>query len=826
MKIEQFISGEAVDRLTDILLLVGLDGSILDANAAALECYGYSRTRMLSLNIRDLRASHDQDAVDEQMQKAAQDGLRFEAQHRRSDGTVFPVEVRSARVDLEGEAALFSVVSDVTVRKQTELALRESEELYRSILNASPDGIIITDATGHTIVFSPANLALFGYERRADALGRPLTDFIAPEDRERAVHEAALRFQGGSPRPIELRGLRRDASMFDLEANAEPIWDADGQPLKMVVIVRDITQRKLAERALHVQRDLSVALASIDDEQRALELILDAALKIDGIDSGGIYVADQGGELDLVAHRGVSQEFLERASHYAADEPQARLAHAGRVIYGSHQGLRPDSASTEDHEGLRGLAVIPVTHEGRLMALLNLASRTREEIPMAARDALETLAQQCGIVLMRLRADVALRENQQNLRALFDTVEDLLFVLDGTGHILKTNAMVRNHLGYSEDELVGQDVLMVHPPDRREEAAAIIADMLGGKRDFCPVDVQAKDGTLTPVETRVTPGVWGGKPALFGVSRDVTDRKHAENELRRERALLAQAEPIGRIGSWRVPLAGGQSEWSGQAASILGLDPDSLGTGSLESLLAVVHPSDRDAYQKWAVEASASKSPCRFEFRVTRPDGALRCVCAHGALEASDDGVPIAVAGILHDVSDRKEDEEARVYDLEEAANVDRLTGLHNLRGFDLLNAQVLAQTQRASLGVGLIFCDMDGLKEINDSFGHAQGDRALQDVASILKFTLRSADAIARIGGDEFIVLTVGGDSDSVVHLNERLQEGFDFFNATNERPYHIEVSSGTSWCEPGADCRLEELKSVADRAMYEEKLRRGRGL
>ena len=110
----------------------------------------------------------------------------------------------------------------------------------------------------------------------------------------------------------------------------------------------------------------------------------------------------------------------------------------------------------------------------------------------------------------------------------------------------------------------------------------------------------------------------------------------------------------------------------------------------------------------------------------------------------------------------------------------------------------------------------------INDEFGHAQGDRALQDAASILRFTLRSADAMARVGGDEFIVLAQGDSEEALERLNERLQEGFDFFNATNQRPYTLAMSSGTAWCEPGTRCRLEELKSLADAQMYGEKLRR----
>ena len=118
MRIDQFISSEVIDRLVDGRLLVGVDGSILDASRAALDCYGYSRAEMLSLNIRDIRAPQGLDEVDEQMVEAAEHGLRFEAEHRRSDGTQFPVEIVSFPVSIEGETALLSVVSDITERRR------------------------------------------------------------------------------------------------------------------------------------------------------------------------------------------------------------------------------------------------------------------------------------------------------------------------------------------------------------------------------------------------------------------------------------------------------------------------------------------------------------------------------------------------------------------------------------------------------------------------------------------------------------------------------------------------------------------------------------
>ena len=136
MRIDQFMimSGEAADRIDGVLLLVRPDGSILDANPAALDCYGYSRAQMLALSIHDIRAPGDQDTIDDQMRKAAEHGVLFETVHRRADGALFPVEVRGIPVSVDGEAALLGLVRDITERKHAEEELRESENRFRTCL--------------------------------------------------------------------------------------------------------------------------------------------------------------------------------------------------------------------------------------------------------------------------------------------------------------------------------------------------------------------------------------------------------------------------------------------------------------------------------------------------------------------------------------------------------------------------------------------------------------------------------------------------------------------------------------------------------------------
>ncbi len=130
----------------------------------------------------------------------------------------------------------------------------------------------------------------------------------------------------------------------------------------------------------------------------------------------------------------------------------------------------------------------------------------------------------------RRRIDIALSESEQNFATFFNTIDHLLFVLDEQGNILWNNATVTRKLHYNLEELRGQSVLMVHPPARRAEAGQIVADMLAGKADYCPVPVMTKEGDLIPVETRVVQGQWSGRPAIFGVTKDLSALKASEEK--------------------------------------------------------------------------------------------------------------------------------------------------------------------------------------------------------------------------------------------------------------------------------------------------------
>jgi len=113
-------------------------------------------------------------------------------------------------------------------------------------------------------------------------------------------------------------------------------------------------------------------------------------------------------------------------------------------------------------------------------------------------------------------------QTRQNYETFFNTIDEFLFVLDEQGRIIHTNSTVVERLGYTREELIGESVLMVHPAERRDEAGRIVGEMLAGKASFCPVPIITKSGRQIPVETRVKMGMWNNRPAIFGVTKDIS----------------------------------------------------------------------------------------------------------------------------------------------------------------------------------------------------------------------------------------------------------------------------------------------------------------
>ena len=252
-----------IDTAMDGFWLATTQGRLLEVNETYCRMSGYSRTELLGMRILDLDIAIDPDPVTSPIVKwvIEQGEHRFETRHRRKDGTLFDVEVSvQYRPDAEGQLVAF--LRDITEGKRTAEALRASEARYRSMLDTSPDAVGLIDLEGRIRMVSPATLTLLRCRSQEDLLGRPVTDLLVPEDRARALEHIAAILNGLPPSPTEYTGLRSDGSTIAIEVNSQFIRGADGRPTEMILLIRDITERKRAAADLQQSHDMIAKLTA------------------------------------------------------------------------------------------------------------------------------------------------------------------------------------------------------------------------------------------------------------------------------------------------------------------------------------------------------------------------------------------------------------------------------------------------------------------------------------------------------------------------------------------------------------------------------------
>lgn len=427
------------------------------------------------------------------------------------------------------------------------------------------------------------------------------TDRVHPEDFEKAL-AMQRRLRREDRIEHEYRFRHRDGHYVWIHDRLAARRDAGGGVGLIVGAWWDIGARKDAERLLALQRDLLLALRQTETPEAAMRAILDAALSLPGVDCGGVYDVDPAdGLLTLAVHAGVSAEYAATVRSYGRDAYCGAIAHAGRPRYSFDRTDPLELLPYVRAEGLRALAVIPILHDGQLVACFNLGSRQADSIPAATCRALETLALQLGETLLRVRGEAAAKTRQRNLLALFAALDDCVFVLDDAGRIVYQNPAVERRLGYGAAELQGRSVLAVHPPARHDEATAIIRDLLAGRSAVCPIPLQTKTGDLVPVETRVSRGEWNGRPALFGVSRDISEWRAAQEALRDSEALFRAMADSAQDAIVMIDDRGSISFWNKAAERIFGHAPEGAIGQDAHALLAPVRYRDvfQHAFARW-----------------------------------------------------------------------------------------------------------------------------------------------------------------------------------------------------------------------------------
>jgi diguanylate cyclase (GGDEF)-like protein/PAS domain S-box-containing protein len=228
--------------------------------------------------------------------------------------------------------------------------------------------------------------------------------------------------------------------------------------------------------------------------------------------------------------------------------------------------------------------------------------------------------------------------------------------------------------------------------------------------------------------------------------------------------------------------------------------------------------------EEMALERAGRGDPKRsrtLELELYRKDGGTVPVEAHFGFLSDATGQPIGILAIVRDITERKRAEDT----LRALSLTDDLTGLYNRRGFLMFAEQQFRMAKRAQRAMVLLFADIDDLKKINDTWGHAEGDRALIEAAALLKNTFREADIIARLSGDEFAAIPLETKSGALEAVTARLQTNLAILNAEEKRRYALSLSIGVATFDPEHPCTTEELLAIADAAMYEQKQRKRNG-
>lgn len=227
------------------------------------------------------------------------------------------------------------------------------------------------------------------------------------------------------------------------------------------------------------------------------------------------------------------------------------------------------------------------------------------------------------------------------------------------------------------------------------------------------------------------------------------------------------------------------------------------------------NPKERQRFLKELIKRGEVRD---MELELKKNNGSTFWASIYARVHYDENHKPKWIDGVIEDITEKKRMTET----LRALSFTDELTGLYNRRAFLTIAGHQLRIAEEAKKTILLFFIDMDNLKDINDEFGHPLGDQALIYTSRILRKTFRESDIIARIGGDEFVVMTLGMQKAKGEVFYARLQKSLEKFNKSKKLNFDISLSAGWSYFDPRKPCGITNLLKKADRMMYRHKVRK----
>lgn len=744
-------------------------GALIDVNAVYVALSGYSRGELLGMRIYDLETPDSAVDTEQHLKRIIAAGSgQFESTHRRKDEAIWYAELSVTYRDVEG-GEFFFFVRDISERKRAAEVLREQKEFFHLIAESIGDFITVLDLKGRRLYSSPSYLQFFGTDK--DLRGSDSFAEVHPDDQSRVKQMFRETVQTGISYQLVYRFVRADGSIREMESRGSVIRDGQGRITRVVVVAHDITERKLAEQALKDSESFkNIVLNSVAAEIA----VIDRAGVIQAVNQRWRLFAQENGVEPgrPVPHTDVGTNYLDVCSADPAaaevrDGIQAVLdarlesfsfeypCHAPRQqrwfsMIVTPLGENLQHGVTITHTEITALKQAEQYEHFRSRILELLAgSKPLPVILEALVCGVEQLqpAMRCSILLLdgsgqRLGLGVA-----PSLPGFYQAVIDGMPIGIGVGSC--------GSAAYTGERVIVEDIAS-HPFWVRYRQLAARAGL--GSCWSQPIRA-ANDRVLgtfaiyhheprAPTASDIAIIEQSARLASIAIERNVAAEKLRDSEAH-YRLLTEEVSDV----VWKQDCERRFTYISPADERLRGYRADEvIGRQLAEFLTAegIAAISERD--RKWqecerrGIHAGAST----IELQQRCKDGRLIWVEILTTPERDADGVITGYHGISRDVTERREMEEQ----VRQLAFYDPLTRLPNRRLLRDRLTLTMAASARNGLYGAVMFLDLDNFKPLNDSHGHEAGDLLLIEVAARMKSCVREMDTVARVGGDEFVVM------------------------------------------------------------------------
>lgn len=409
------------------------------------------------------------------------------------------------------------------------------------------------------------------------------------------------------------------------------------------------------------------------------------------------------------------------------------------------------------------------------------------------------------------RDNKQLRKEIKNLELVFRNAVDILIMAEAeTGEILRISDAAESVLGFKRNKLIGKPLLDILPVNGKgidDQGIPRIVDGVVIDRK-----VNRKDGSTIFMDMTMCLVEDENSSTILITLRDTSERRRCQYEMMKKNGALDRALSAMVISdaSWRLDYANieAMNYWRYERGDILHME--------LPDLFSFI--GDFDTMQ----EALEQTDQWEGEVECIRRDSTTFYAHATAVRIDSDDDIETCFVLSFLDITKRVELEKK----LTELSLHDSLTGLYNRRGFMTLGRQMIDSSRRKQPEVGLLYIDIDGLKQINDERGHGQGDKALEMTAKALRNCFRESDIIARLGGDEFVVLFMDSTGFTEFNIRERIRAQIEELTPSSGLETTLSLSMGYFSTVLSYQTHIGQLLSQADGLMYGNKEKAGEAI